>query len=185
MDQLFKEYVLIALSIGFNLGQLFGSAFKTTEDFFHQVRIHWPMPWRRPSTHMGSLLLLVLEGYLRAFALQEQIASYRQDLTIILTNQVCCLVTFVGPAATPISQTLSMLYTHWALTTFNSRIKRAARAIRVSVADRIKSQPIEAIKTVMGTTATAAGSCLKVELNKSKAANGAAHTANGLEWEKL
>lgn len=60
-----------------------------------------------------------------------------------------------------------------------------ARATRVSVADRIKSQPIEAIKTVMGTTATAVGSYLKVELDKAKAANGAARTANGLERQKL
>ena len=34
MDQLFKEYVSMPLIIGLNLGQLFGSAFKTTEDFF-------------------------------------------------------------------------------------------------------------------------------------------------------
>jgi hypothetical protein len=53
------------------------------------------------------------------------------------------------------------------------------------VADRIKSQPIEGIKTVMGTTATAVGNYFKVELTKSKAAKGAAHTTNGLEWQKL
>lgn len=52
-------------------------------------------------------------------------------------------------------------------TTFNNSIERAARAIRVSVADRIKSRPIEAIKTMMGTTATAVGNYFKVELNKS------------------
>lgn len=176
--------------IEFNLEQLFGSVFETTEDLFHQVRIYWPMPWRAKAFHPHGILLLVLEGYLRAFALQEQIAVELPPRPNHYPNKSDVLFGHFRSTSrhshipTQINLMYGVIYSLG--TTFNSSIKRAARAIRgVSVADRIKSQPMEAIKTVLGTTATAVGNYRKVELKKSKAANGAARTANGLEWHKL
>lgn len=137
---------------------------------------------------MRSILLLVLESYLRAFALQEQIAVELPPRPNHDPNKSDVLFGHFRRTSRHShipTQINHLMYGVPLGTTFNSSMKRAARAIRVSVADRIKSQPIEAIKTVMGTTATAVGNYLKVELNTSKAANGAAHTTNGLEWQKL
>ncbi len=120
---------------------------------------------------MRSILLLVLEGYLRAFALQEQIAVELPPRPNHYPNKSDVLFGHFRRTSrqshipTQINLMYEVIYPRG--TTFNNSIERAARAIRVSVADRIKSRPIEAIKTMMGTTATAVGNYFKVELNKS------------------
>lgn len=110
---------------------------------------------------MRSILLLVLEGYLRAFALQEQIAVELPPRPNHYPNKSDVLFGHFRRTSrqshipTQINLMYGVIYPRG--TTFNNSIERAARAIRVSVADRIESRPIEAIKTVMGTTATAVG----------------------------
>lgn len=138
---------------------------------------------------MGSIILSVLEGYLRAFALQEQIAVELPPRPNNYPNKSDVLfghfrrTSRQSQIPTQINLMYGVIYPRG--TTFNSSIGRAGSPGDSAVADRIKFQPIEAIKTVIGTTATAVGNYFKVELNESKAANGAAHTTNGLEWQKL
>ena len=65
-----------------------------------------------------------------------------------------------------------------------------ARATRVSAADR-RPQQVSTYRSHKDRDGDDShgrpwgGSSLKVELDKAKAANGTAHTANGLEWHKL
>ena len=108
---------------------------------------------------MRSILLLVLEGYLRAFALQEQIAVELPPRPNHYPNKSDVLFGHFRRTSrqSHIPTQINLMYGVPRGTTFNNSIERAARAIRVSVADRIESRPIEAIKTVMGTTATAVG----------------------------